>query len=66
MQEFLYELKNFTKKGDMVLLLLCLVTSALGIVCIASATSAAKFEGNSRYIILQIVATLMGESYPLL
>ena len=60
MQEFLYELKNFTKKGDMVLLLLCLVTSALGIVCIASATSAAKFEGNSRYIILQIFATLMG------
>ena len=60
MQEFLYELKNFTKKGDMVLLLLCLVTSALGIVCIASATSAAKFEGNSRYIILQILATLMG------
>ena len=44
----------------MVLLLLCLVTSALGIVCIASATSAAKFEGNSRYIILQIAATLMG------
>ena len=60
MQDFLYELKNFTKKGDMVLLLLCLVTSALGIVCIASATSAAKFEGNSRYIILQIAATLMG------
>ena len=44
----------------MVLLLLCLVTSALGIVCIASATSAAKFEGNSRYIILQLAATLMG------
>ena len=44
----------------MVLLLLCLVTSALGIVCIASATSAAKFEGNSRYIILQILATVMG------
>ena len=60
MQEFFYELKNFTKKGDMVLLLLCLVTSALGIVCIASATSAAKFEGNARYIILQIFATLMG------
>ena len=60
MQEFFYELKNFTKKGDMVLLLLCLVTSALGIVCIASATSAAKFEGNSRYIILQILATVMG------
>ena len=60
MQEFFYELKNFTKKGDMVLLLLCLVTSALGIVCIASATSAAKFEGNSRYIILQIFATVMG------
>ena len=44
----------------MVLLLLCLVTSALGIVCITSATSAAKFDGNARYIILQIVATLMG------
>ena len=60
MQEFLYELKNFTKKGDMVLLLLCLVTSALGTVCIASATSAAKFEGNTRYIVLQLLATLMG------
>ena len=60
MQEFLYELKNFTKKGDMVLLLLCLATSSLGTVCIASATSAAKFEGNTRYIVLQLLATLMG------
>ena len=54
MNQFLTELKNFPKKGDWVLLLLCLITSSFGCVCIASATSAAKFGGNFRYIAIQL------------
>ncbi len=60
MRRFLDELRNFTKKGDMVLLLLCLVTSAFGIIAVASATNAPKFDGNLRYIVIQIAATLLG------
>ncbi len=60
MRRFIEELKDFTKKGDMVLLVLCMIVSGFGLVCIASATSADKFEGNFRYIALQLVAILMG------
>lgn len=60
MRRFLDELRNFTKKGDMVLLVLCLVTSAFGMVVLASATNAPKFDGNLRYIIIQLVATILG------
>ena len=60
MNSFLYELKNFTKKCDWVLLLLCLVTSAFGTVVLASATSADKFGSNARYIIIQLAATALG------
>ena len=60
MEQFLTELKSFTKKGDWVLLLLCLVTSAFGCIIIASATSADKFDGNFRYIAIQIIVTLAG------
>ena len=60
MEQFFTELKNFTKKGDWVLLLLCLVTSAFGCIAIASATSADKFGGNVRYILIQIGTTLAG------
>ena len=60
MNQFISELKSFTKKGDWVLLLLALITSAFGCVVIASATSADKFEGNFRYLALQSVAILMG------
>ena len=60
MRRFLEELKDFGKKGDMVLLVLCLITSGFGLVIIASATSAAKFEGNLRYIVVQILAILLG------
>ena len=44
----------------MVLLLLCLVTSAFGILVVASATSAKKFGGNLSYIVIQTLATVMG------
>ena len=60
MNQFLSELKSFPKKGDWVLLLLCLITSAFGCVVLASATSADKFGGNARYLIIQIGATALG------
>lgn len=60
MRHYLDELKDFTKKGDMFLLVLCLIVSGFGIVAIASATSADKFGGNFRYIAIQLGATGLG------
>ena len=61
MRQFFQELRDFPKKGDMILLLLCLITSAFGCVAIASATSAEKFgDGNIKYVIIQLAATLLG------
>lgn len=60
MRRFLDELKDFTKKGDMVLLILCLCVAGFGVVCIASATSADKFGGNFRYIAIQLVSMGLG------
>ena len=54
------ELKQFPRKGDMVLLLLCLITSGFGMVVLASTTNAEKFGSNVSYIINQLVATVMG------
>lgn len=45
----------------MVLLVICLITSAFGFIAIASATNAPKFVGNGpRYVIIQIAATILG------
>ena len=60
MFDFLRELKNFFRKGDMVLLVLCLTTSAFGCIVLASVTNAAKFGGSARYIIIQLAATALG------
>ncbi len=60
MRRYLDELRDFTKKGDMFLLILCLCVSGFGLVCMASATSADKFGGNLRYIIIQLGATGLG------
>ncbi|MBQ8621580.1 MAG: FtsW/RodA/SpoVE family cell cycle protein [Oscillospiraceae bacterium] len=60
MRHYIEELKDFRKKGDMFLLILCLIVAGFGLVCIASATSADKFGSNLRYIVLQSVAILMG------
>ncbi len=60
MRQFFDELKDFFKKGDMVLLTLCLITAGTGLVIITSATNAAKFGGNFRYIAIQLVAILLG------
>ena len=60
MRRFIEELKDFTKKGDWVLLILCLITSGFGGICVASATNAAKFGSNTKYILIQLVATMLG------
>lgn len=60
MRDFIQELKSFFRKGDMILLLLCLATSAFGCLVMASATNAAKFGGSSRYMLVQVGATMIG------
>ena len=60
MHRFFEELKDFPKKGDWVLLILCMMTSFGGLVVIASATNAPKFEGNLRYILIQLAAIALG------
>ncbi len=45
------------RKGDMLLLLLCLITTAFGCLIIASATN---YTGSSRQVIVQIVAAVLG------
>jgi len=61
LHKFLEELKDFTKKCDWVLLILCMITSGFGTVVIASATNAEKFgDNNIKYIIIQLAATALG------
>ena len=60
MRRFLEELEDFSRKGDWVLLILLLVTSGFGCVVIASATNADKFGSNTKYIIIQLVAIMLG------
>ena len=51
------ELKNFFRKGDMILLILCLSISTFGCLMIASTNNYRDF---TRYVIIQIVATGLG------
>ena len=60
MRRFIEELKDFPRKGDWILLILCLLTAFGGLVVIASATNAPKFEGNLRYILIQFAAIVLG------
>ncbi len=57
MYRFLQELKNFFRKGDMVLMLLCLGLTSFGIVMISSTTN---HMGNTRFIVIQVFATCLG------
>ena len=59
MKKFLAELKVFPRKGDMLLLLLCLITSVFGIIVISSATYG-KFGKYLSYVVIQSVATILG------
>ena len=60
MRRYFEELKDFTKKGDMVLLGISVVVALFGVICIASATSADKFVGNFKYLAIQIVSSILG------
>lgn len=57
LKKFSPYIKDFTKKADMPLLVLCLICSLFGIVMIASAS--ASF-GSARYLIVQIASLIIG------
>ena len=57
MRRFFQELLDFFRKGDMVLLALCLITTAYGCVVIASTTGQ---TGMVRHVTVQILATVLG------
>lgn len=57
MRQFISELRNFFRRGDMVLLLLCLGTSAFGCLMIASTTN---YMGYVRHVSMQILAIFLG------
>lgn len=57
MRQTINEFRNFFRKGDMVLLSLCLVLTAFGCLVVASATNV---YNTPRYIIIQIGATVLG------
>ena len=60
MRRYFEELKDFIKKGDMILLILCLCVAGFGVICIASATSAEKFGSNIKYLVIQVVSIGLG------
>lgn len=53
--------KEFVERADMVLFTLCLSCSVFGLVVIASATANSK-EGSAHYLLIQIIAILIGIS----
>ena len=57
MRQYFQELKNFFRKGDIVLLLLCLATTVFGLVMIASTNN---YRGSIRYVIIQAAAAAIG------
>ena len=54
---FVMEVMSFLKKGDLVLLFLCLFTSSFGCLVVASATN---HNGTLRYVVIQGVAVILG------
>jgi drug/metabolite transporter (DMT)-like permease len=54
---YVSEVPKFFKKGDLVLLFLCLLTSAFGCLVVASATN---HNGTLRYVVIQAVAVVLG------
>lgn len=57
LSDFARELKSFFRKGDMILLLLCLSISAFGCIIIASTNN---YRGFTRYLVIQILAIILG------
>ncbi len=57
MQRIVRILRNFGKKGDLLLLFLCLLATGFGCVVISSAT---HYLGSSRFLTVQLAATALG------
>ena len=57
MRKFFQEFLDFFRKGDMVLLALCLATTVLGVVILSSVTA---HMGATRFVIIQLVAAVLG------
>ena len=57
MRLYIRHIWNSFRKGDMILLLLCLAMTSFGLLVIASTTNAVGF---SRYLVIQIIAMLIG------
>ncbi len=57
MADFWSEFKRFFRKGDVVLLVLCLAISAFGCLIIASTNN---YRGYERYVMMQLVAIAIG------
>lgn len=58
MGRFKSEFRSFLQKGDMVLLVLCLIATAFGCLVIASTTQ--TMADSARYVPTQIAATILG------
>ena len=57
MRQYLQDLKNAIRKGDMVLLFLLLATTTYGCIMIASAKN---YVGSTRFVVIQVVAAALG------
>lgn len=60
MRRHIEKLSEFSKSGDMFLLVLSWIVALFGVVVISSATSAPKYGGNFRYIAVQTVSICLG------
>lgn len=60
MKRFVDELRDFSKKGDMFLLVMCWIVAGFGLVVISSATQAPKYGGSFRYVTVQTVSIVLG------
>ena len=59
MRRFIQRMTDAFRKGDLLLLLLCVVTTAFGCLMVASTTNASD-AGALRFLIIQIIAALAG------
>ena len=57
MRRYLQQLKSSFQKGDLLLLLLCLVTTAFGCLAVCSTTN---YMGFTSFLVVQIAATVLG------
>ncbi len=57
MQAVIRAVREFVKKADMILLILCITATVFGVIIISSATN---YLGNSRYVLVQLAALALG------